>query len=138
MAERYLRLKPGDTPPELEDFSPFRAVVIIEADVEAEWQAAISRWLADSGCLYMMAWGRDCSSWDISVDLANLAHFNYGDIPEDEFIMTTWHDDDPLEEVLWFAKTTAYHPTIGLPNILFLHVGTEDRQAEISAAFAAA
>ena len=138
MPERYLRLSPGDTPPNLNDFTPFKAVLIVETDVEADWQTSVSRWLADSGCLYMMAWGNGCSSWDTSVDEANLEQFDYGEIPEDDFIMTTWHENEPLEEVLWFAKTTAHHPTVELRNVLFLHVGANDREDEISALFAAA
>lgn len=138
MPERYLRLSPGDVPPKLNDFTPFRAVLIVEAEVESDWQASVSRWLVGSGCLYMMAWGKACGSWDTSVDLANLEQFDYGDIPEEDFIVTTWHENEPLEEVLWFAKTTAYHPTVELPNVLFLHIGANDRGDEISALFAAA
>ena len=137
MSERYLRLSPGDLPPKLNDFKPFKAVLIIETDVEPDWQISVSRWLADSGCLYMMAWGKDCSSWDTSVDLANLEQSDYGEIPEDDFIMTTWHEDESLEEVLYFAKTTAHHPTVELPNVLFLHIGADERGEEISALFAA-
>ncbi len=138
MSERYLQLSPGDKLPKLDGFSPFKAVLIIESDVNSDWQTEASRWLVESGCLYMMAWGKACSSWDISVDLANLEQFDYGDIPDDDFIMTTWHEDEPLKEVLWFAKTTAHHPTVELNNVLFLHIGADDRGAEISALFAAA
>jgi hypothetical protein len=138
MSKRYIRLNSGDLPPELDDFSPFKAVLIIEANVDPEWQATVSRWLADVGCRYMLAWGNACSSWDDSVDVANLEQFDYGDIPEDEFIMTTWHENEPLEETLWFAKTTAHHPTVKLHNVLFLHIGANDREQEISALFDAA
>jgi len=138
MSNRYLRLVPGDPQPQLGNFSPFKAVLVIETDVDPEWQAAVSQWLANSGWRYMMAWGPACSSWDDSVDTANMEQFDYGDIPEDEFIITTWHDDEPLEEVLWFAKIAAQHPTLDLKNVLFLHIGTSDREEEISALFAAA
>lgn len=138
MPQRYLSLCPGGPIPGLDDFSPFKAVLIIEADVESEWQSAVSRWLADSGCRYMMAWGAACSSWDDSVDEANLEQFDHGEIPEDEFIMTTWHDDESLEDVLRFAKTVARHPAVELHNTLFLHVGADDREDEIIALFAAA
>ena len=135
MAVRYLRVEAGDAFPDLADFSPFKAVVVVEAPVVDTWQAAASRWLAESGCLYMMAWGHDCESWDTSVDEANLRQFAYGDIPEDDLIMTTWHDDEPLEEVVWFAKVAAHHPSIEISNLLFLHIGATDRQAEFEALF---
>jgi hypothetical protein len=138
MSTRYLRLNPGDQMPNISEFSPFKAVLIIDAKVETAWQANVSRWLTDAGCRYTMAWGIDCSSWDTSVDLANLEKFDYGEIPEDDFIMTTMHDDESLDEVLWFAKTTAHHPTVKLDNMLFLHIGVTDREEEITALFAAA
>jgi hypothetical protein len=76
----YLRLQHSDPFPALDDFSPFKAIVVIEDVVDPEWQMAASKWLADTGCRYMMAWGKDCSSWDDSVDLANLDQFGYGEI----------------------------------------------------------
>ncbi len=78
----------------------------------------------------MMAWGKESSSWDDSVDLENLDPFGYGEIRDDIFIMTTWHDDAPLTEVVWFAKYSANHPTIELENVLFLHIGAAERQNE--------
>lgn len=78
----------------------------------------------------MMAWGKDCSSWDDSVDLANLEQFGSGEIPDEKFVMTTWHEDEPLEDVIWFAKFSALHPTTPLENVLFLHIGSTDRQSE--------
>jgi len=133
----YLRLTQGNSLPKLLGFSPFKAVIIVEDDVKSDWQSSVSQWIANAGCRYMLAWGKGCSSWDTSVDIANLEQFDYGDIPEDEFIMTTWHENESLEEVLWFAKTTAHHPTLELHNVLFLHIGTTDREAEISSLYAA-
>ena len=129
MNVHYLRLQSGDPLPALDGFSPYKAIVVIEDVVDSEWQAAVSRWLADSGCLYMMAWGKDCESWHDSVDLAR-DQFGYGEIPDDKFIMTTWHDDEPLKEVVWFAEFPALHPTIELESVLFLRIGAVDRQSE--------
>ena len=130
MSVRYLRFQSGDPLPALDGLSPYKAVVVIEDVVDSDWLVAASRWLADSGCLYMMAWGKDCSSWDDSVDLANLDQFGYGEIPDHKFIMTTWHDDKSLQEVVRFAKFSAQHPCIELENVLFLHIGSADRQGE--------
>lgn len=126
----YFRLQNGDPLPVLDGFSPYKAVVVIEDIVDFEWQAAASRWLADSGCLFMMAWGKDCSSWDDSVDYANMDQFASGEIPDDKFILTSWHGDEPLQQVVWFSKFAAIHSTIELENVLFLHIGSADRQSE--------
>lgn len=130
MTVQYLRIRSGDLLSSLDRFSPFKAIVVVEDVVDQKWQAEASRWLADSGCLYMMAWGKNCSSWDDSVDLANLEQFGFDKIPDDDFVMTTWHDDEPLQEVIWFAKYSANHPTIELENVLFMHIGSSNREGE--------
>ncbi len=135
----YVRLEPESLRlPSVEELRPFRAVVIVEAVVSPSWQAAVSEWLVRSGCLYMMAWGRECSSWDDSVDAANLEEFEYRDIPEERFVMTTWHESDSLPEVFWFSKNSAFHPTVKLLSTLLLHVSSEARESEFRAAYASA
>jgi hypothetical protein len=53
-------------------------------------------------------------------DCANLEVFDFGDIPNSEFVMTTWHENESLQEDFWFAKEAAHHPTVKLDNILVL------------------
>ena len=74
--------------------------------------------------------GRGCSSWDDSVDLSNVEAFDFADIPDDQFVMTTWHSDESLAEVLWFSKYTASHPTVELDKTLLLHISSESREQE--------
>lgn len=136
MTVKYFQIRAGSKPPEISDFSPFRAIVIIEEAVIPEWQTAISTWLVESGCLYMMAWGMNCSSWDDSVDFANLEQFDFGEIPEDKSIMTTWHENDPLDEVFLFAKGSARHPSINLHNTVLLHISENNREAELLNSYA--
>lgn len=132
---KYVRLYNEEELPEIGSIKPFKAIVIIEDEVSDEWQALTSEWLVDSGCLYMMAWGRDCSSWNDSVDFANLEQGKFEDIPDDAFVMTTWHESEPIGDVFFFAKHAAYHPTIDLENILILHVGRNDKEAEFKSIF---
>lgn len=76
----------------------------------------------------MMAWGIDCTSWDTSVDLANIDKFDYKDIPEKEFVITTWHSTDSLNEVFWFSKNVAFHSVVDPLNTLLLHISSENRE----------
>ncbi len=131
----YVLLAPESAPPEISAFNPFRAVVIIERPVSPAWQARISDWLVRSGCLYMMAWGENCSAWDDSVDIANLEHFDFDDIPEDSDVMTTWHTEESLDEVFWFAKHSASHPTVDLRQTLLIHISTISKEPEFVQAF---
>jgi hypothetical protein len=134
----YQRIEPGASPSEIAVPPPFRVVIVADAEGTAEWQMQISEWLAQSGCLYMMAWGINCSSWDDSVDIANIKAFEHGEIPEDSFIMTTWHEDEPMQEAFWFAKNCAIHSTVKLENTVILHISTQSRERELLDAYAGA
>jgi hypothetical protein len=134
-APTYLHIRPGEGPPHLESVGAFKAVLVIEDHVASEWQATISDWLVRSGCRYMMAWGRNCSSWDDSVDLANLKMFDYGQIPEDDFVMTTWHADEPLEEAFWYSVHAAMHASLDLRKTYIIHIAPSARESELMKTF---
>ncbi|TAK90386.1 MAG: hypothetical protein EPO06_08905 [Burkholderiaceae bacterium] len=134
----YLHVKPEVVLPDAPRLAPFRAVIIAEAQVSPDWQAAVSGWLIQSGCLYMMAWGVNSSSWDDSVDMANIEQFDFKEIPQDRFVMTTWHEGETLAEVFWFSKNSAFHPTVSLENTLLLHIAAEEREKEVVRSYAEA
>lgn len=128
MSVSYLHLPVGGKPPPIEAPTPYKAVVILDQATPDDWQNEISDWLVATGCLYMMAWGPKCSSWDDSVDWANLAKFNHSDIPDDQSVMTTWHDAEPLSETFWFAANCAIHPTVELARLLIVDVTHTSRR----------
>jgi hypothetical protein len=121
----YVHLHPGDTPPLLGEPGPFKAVVVIDADVTPEWRGQVCNWLVSSGCRYMIAWGKDCSAWDSSVDEANLVMFDYEEVTDDDFVMTTWHADQPLQEAFWFSQFCAMHPSLELEKTYIVHISSE-------------
>lgn len=134
-APEYIHLRPGGGAPRLDDAPSFKAVVVIEADVTPEWQGQISDWLVRSGCRYMMAWGSKCIEWNDSVDEANLARFNFGEIPENHFVMTTSHDEEPLEDAFWFSQFCAMHPSLELAKTYIVHISSESREAQMLETF---
>lgn len=136
MILQYLKIEPEAPLPEISVLRPFQVVVVIEAEISANWQMLVSSWLIESGCLFMMAWGNDCSSWDDSVDLANLARFDYGEVPDDQFVMTTWHEKEPLNKVFWFSKHCTFHPVLRIKNTLLLHIASENKEKEFLSAYA--
>jgi len=111
---------------------------VLEQAVSNDWQSRVSEWLVNSGCLYMMAWGVECSSWDDSVDWANQSVVGLDDVPEDRFVMTTWHDNEPLAETFWFAGFSAHHPTVTLEHIAIIDIGPTNREREMLQAYEAA
>lgn len=131
MSVRYLHLPAGGTTPSSDPRPPFRAVIVVEQDVDADWRDRVSAWLVATGCLYMMAWGQDCDAWHDSVDWAYLSAWDFKDAPEDRSITTTWHDHETLAETFRFAQRCAFHPTIPLPDVLVLHVAPEARRDDL-------
>lgn len=122
--------RPVSIPPQL---GKYKCVVLVERIVDQSFRGQLSKLLVESGCLYFMAWGFDCSLWDDSVDYANLERFDYGEVPDEQFVMTTWHENQSLEEVLRFAKYDAIksYDDRQLDDLLILDIGGEDRAEEI-------
>ncbi len=135
---QYLHLPPGAALPEVGWPRPYKAVVLVEADVDADWQSVVSAWLIRTGCLFMMAWGTNCETWDDSVDHACLERYDYGDVPEEELVLTTWHPEESLADVLFFAKHAARHGARDLSHVVLLHIAPMAKEAEVLDAYARA
>lgn len=118
------------------DPRPYRAVLIAEGNVAEPWRNEVATWLVDSGCLYFIAWGVNCQGWHDSVDWAVVEKFSFGEIPDDQFIMTTWHENEPLSETFWFAGNCASHPDIDLQETLLVQVGPSNERTNVLAAYA--
>jgi hypothetical protein len=138
MSTEYLHLKPNDSIPDITRWRPFRAAVLIESEVNEKWQARVSEWLVQFGCLYMVAWGIRCSSWDDSVDIAALEKYDYCDAPEAEFVMTTWHESEPLSDALFYLKNNAIHPVTDTPTTVIVHIAPAAKEREVLSAYAGA
>jgi hypothetical protein len=104
--------------------------------VEEAWQRRVAEWLVASGCLYVIAWGIDCEKWHDCVDRAVIETHNYGEIPDDKFIMTTWHRDESLSEAFWYTEYCASHPDVELSETIIVHISVEARGAEMLRAYA--
>lgn len=130
----YLHLSPDQPVPHI-DARPHRAILIAEGPVSEAWRDDIAVWLISSGCLYFIAWGTACETWHDAVDWAVLKTFDFGEIPDDKFVMTTWHDKEPLSEALWFAGNCASHPDVDLTETVILHVSADERRAETLALY---
>jgi hypothetical protein len=131
----YLHLPPEQDPPSLTN-NPFRAVIVSEVAVNQSWRNRIAEWLVKSGCLYVVAWGVECEDWHDTVDWTVLEAFDFGDIPDDKFVMTTWHEDEPLSEALWFAGHCASHPEIELKQTVIFHIAEKANRAEMLKTYA--
>lgn len=130
MSTTYIHLMPENDPPALNKVAS-KFVVVVDVDVSNEWRNSISDWIVDCGCLYMLAWGVDCSAWDDSVDWANIGRFDFENISAEQSVMTTWHEDEPLDEVFRFSKELANHASIPLDHTVILHISETSQQDKI-------
>ena len=87
--------------------------------------------------LYAITWGTGCNRWHDSIDLANIKKFKGKEIPEDGFVMTTWHDD-PLQEAFWFCGNCAVHPTVEIEKVYIVHIAQTARGSDLIAQYEAA
>jgi hypothetical protein len=116
----------------------FRAVVFVRETVTNDWRNRVSEWLVDAGCLYMLARGEDCSVWDDAVDWANIDAVHSRPIPPERFVMTTWHEEETIEEVFWSATHCAEHPTVALQSNPILDITSADHELDVMKAWASA
>jgi hypothetical protein len=124
MGVEYLHLSRSAQPPELSG-KPIRAVIITEGVTEQGWRDRIARWLVDGGCRYAVTWGPECEAWHDAIDWAMIDKFENREVPDEDFIMTTWHDKESLREALWFAGHVALHPEVDLDDTLLVHIADE-------------
>jgi hypothetical protein len=132
----YLQLPPGGELPALDHLSPFLAIVLAEEEVTELWQAEASRWLVASGCRYLLAWGKDCEAWHDMVEDAALEAFDYEDAPDEHKVIATWHEDEDREEVFWFAKHRAAHPSLTFKATVILDIASAGRKDQIEQEYA--
>ena len=134
-AIRYLHLTPDSDLPALEGLSSFKAVLVIEAEVPEMTMWETSRWLVASGCRYALAWGDQCEAWREAIEDASLEASDYDDVPDDELVVTTAHEDEELGEAFWFARHRAVHPAHELRETLIVHIADAPRRDEIEAEY---
>lgn len=79
----------------------FALLLIVEDEsITPEIQTQISSDIVLSNCRYFMCRGHQCSTWDDSVDFAC--------IEQDKDITTTWHENESLEETLFFLASHTF------------------------------
>jgi hypothetical protein len=86
-----------------------------------------ANWALDQGAVYVCAWGPDCERVHDIIDEVLVAR--NPDATDEDVIMTTWHDDETLEEALWFAVNSAipagaYEETC--KTLVVIAVGSQD------------
>jgi hypothetical protein len=93
---------------------------------------ALARSLISDGCAYVCCWGADCERVH---DLFDKAMFEL--LPNGPHVMTTWHNDKPLDEALWFAMFNSYpDPELfdSCGSMIGISIGSKEWATEIRGA----
>jgi hypothetical protein len=110
--------------PDLSALRPFAAFCALDADAEDDKTlAALASRLMAAGCHHVCAWGPDCERVHDIVDGTWIRENPASaalpvDAWDPSYVMTTWHDDEPLDEALWFAVFSAYVDEHDLSKLL--------------------
>lgn len=135
MTMQYFQLGENGDLPAVAQFAPFKAVVAIEQSLGQGRREQISKWLVESGALYVMLSGVDCEAWRQSIRQANLEKVDLDEMQPEQFVMITMHGRERLRGVFWHAKKHARHSHVQIDNILVIHIGDTNRSLEYSALF---
>ena len=132
MKPHYVRIFPGEPLPDISAYAQFKAVIALSAEYSADWQKEVSDWLVACGCRYMMAWGPNSSSWDDSVDWADLEARDFED-DDSRFVRTTWHNNETLESVFWYAQFCEMfsYDDVELKETIIVDIGDTPREEEL-------
>jgi len=90
----------------------FSALIACDSDpltVEEIGEFAIA--LMERGAVYICCWGKGCERFhDIIDEIWATREMNgkYGAVAKDSTLMTTWHNDQSLDEALWFSLFSAW------------------------------
>jgi hypothetical protein len=92
----------------------------------------LSAALVKTGCRYACCIGFDCSQWDTSIDIAYLETDKDYDPSEERFVMTTWHEDEPMEDTVnFFLNCTQFDDYVFSKRIIMFIGQNEEKKQEI-------
>ena len=128
MRIEYYRIGATGPLPEIAFEPPFKVAFVADIAADAKRHEGVARWLDQSGARYFCAWGVQCSQWHDAVDWAQIEAWP-DDMPDDQFCMTTWHENEPIEDMMYFARAcSGYYDGSWNDRIAIIHLSaTEDR-----------
>jgi hypothetical protein len=99
--------------------------------------ARLARMLLDAGCVYFCCWGPGCERVHDIVD-EEYARGGLSVSDDGSTVMTTWHDDESLEESAWYSLNVAFPDDRFFDqckSVVAVCVGSRRWAAEIARAF---
>lgn len=100
---------------------PYYIILVVEStQILPEWRNWICEQIVYSKhCIQAMVTGYECSVWHDVLDETYLVFYNYQP-PVHNCFITTWHEDETLEDITECAKTTMQLEDIS--NVVIVHI----------------
>lgn len=108
------------------------ALMLVTNDptVTAEERSALCDEVIGQGCRYAVCAGHQCSVWHDDIDMTYLATDSNFNPPNERFVMTTWHEHEPLGEVVEFFLLTTSFDSFRPTKFLIVFVGANPAAEE--------
>jgi hypothetical protein len=111
---------------------PYVCLVYATETVSPQEMATVAEWLVSSGCKYAVCAGEQCSQWHDAIDLVGIVADIESEPSHSQYIMTSWHTNESIEEVVWFWLNLTDYGDFNFQNYVALIVGQPgDLQAQI-------
>lgn len=98
-------------------------LVVADPMVTGAERWAVSEQIIRANCRYAVCNGHDCSRWDDSIDEAFVASDPNFSPPDERSVMTTWHDDESLDDVAFFFRMNTSFDSFTAERFLVLQLG---------------
>lgn len=100
-------------------------LLLLAADpaIEDDEQNALSDEIVRQGCRYAVCTGYQCSKWDDSIDWAFIATAPSFSPTDERFVVTTWHENESLRDVVHFFRWNTTFDQFIPKNYLVLILG---------------
>lgn len=129
---------PGDLPSALITCGKYSTVLVAwdVTNVRSGTIATFAQRLIEAGAVYFCTWGGDCERVH---DIIDEQWVGDGFTAEnDPTLMTTWHDDDSLDDTIWFTLYNALPIDMYFDDcrsVIAICIGNSDWAAKIRSAF---
>lgn len=98
-------------------------VCVIWNNKEGYSSKSLAKEIIKANCKYFLAGGVNCHQWELLADLAYIDQFPEETRTKDDHAMTTAHENEPLEEVLWFALMNTNFDYHDFKDFLVVQIG---------------
>ncbi len=106
--------------------APYACLVYSTEYTTKEEMERVSNWIVSSGCRFAVCAGVECSQWHDAIDWAYISSDPNYSPPESRFVMTSWHEEESLEEVVWFWLMCTFCDDDIFENHLLLIIGESE------------